>query len=351
MDLLNKLKELSSRVNELKESIQTEEATKNAFIMPFIQIMGYDVFNPLEVVPEFTADIGIKKREKVDYAICKNGNPLILIECKHWKEDLHVHSSQLKRYYNVTKAKFGVLTNGIRYRFYTDLEAVNIMDDKPFLEFDISNVKENTVSELSKFTKEKFDVEEIISSANILKYSMALKEIITREMVEPSEDFVRLFVKQIYSGKVTKHVIKDFTDIVKKVINQIYKDTVNDRLTTALANEEEEVISTPVESKIITTEEEIEGFHIVKSIVRENLDISRVVARDKQSYFGILLDDNNRKPICRLHFNGTKKYLGIINVTESDRTEEKVQLNSLDDIYNYSNRIKLTINSYLSLEH
>lgn len=351
MDLLNKLKELSSRVNELKESIQTEEATKNAFIMPFIQIMGYDVFNPLEVVPEFTADIGIKKREKVDYAICKNSNPLILIECKHWKEDLYVHSSQLKRYYNVTKAKFGVLTNGIRYRFYTDLEAVNIMDDKPFLEFDISNIKENTVAELSKFTKEKFDVEEIISSANILKYSMALKEIITREMVEPSEDFVRLFVKQIYSGKVTKHVINDFTDIVKKVINQIYKDTVNDRLTTALANEEEEVISTPVESKIITTEEEIEGFHIVKSIVRENLDISRVVARDKQSYFGILLDDNNRKPICRLHFNGTKKYLGIINVTESDRTEEKVQLNSLDDIYNYSSRIKLTINSYLSLEH
>lgn len=351
MDLLNKLRILSSRVNELKNNIKTEEATKNAFIMPFIQILGYDVFNPLEVIPEFTADIGTKKREKVDYAICKDDNPMILIECKHWKENLNIHSFQLQRYFNVTKAKFGVLTNGIIYRFYTDLEEVNVMDTKPFLEFDISNIKENIVVELGKFTKTNFDINKIISSANVLKYSMALKKIITKEMVDPSEDLVRLLVKQIYSGKVTKHVINDFTEIIKRVINQIYKDTVNDRLTTALSNEEADVIEDVVESKIITTEEEREGFHIVKSIVRKEVDVTRVVARDKQTYFGILLDDNNRKPICRLHFNGIKKYLGIITVLENDRTEEKILLESLNDIYNYSDRIKLTVNSYLNLEH
>ena len=150
MEFQNKVKGLAERVANLKENIQTEEATKNAFIMPFIQILGYDVFNPMEVIPEFTADIGIKKGEKVDYAILQDGNPIILVECKHWKENLDVHSSQLHRYFHATKARFGLLTNGLKYRFYTDLEQKNVMDTEAFLEFDIENIKENVINELKK---------------------------------------------------------------------------------------------------------------------------------------------------------------------------------------------------------
>ncbi|TKG94186.1 restriction endonuclease [Puteibacter caeruleilacunae] len=346
MEFQNKVKELAERVSNLKENIQTEEATKNAFIMPFIQILGYDVFNPMEVIPEFTADIGIKKGEKVDYAILQEQNPIILIECKHWKENLDAHSSQLHRYFHATKARFGLLTNGIKYRFYTDLEEKNVMDMEPFLEVDFEYVKENAVVELRKFQKSAFDVEKIIDSASGLKYSTAIKEILMEELSNPSEEFVKFFTKQIYTGKVvTKKVLEQFTEIVKKATNQAFKDIVNDRLQSALKKEEpviEEVVEVE-ESKIVTTEEELEGFHIVKSIVRAKVDINRIAARDTQSYFGVLLDDNNRKPICRLHFNGSNKYLGLFN---QDKKEERILLNNLDEIYQYSDRLLETVQMY-----
>lgn len=117
MDFADQLKVLAKRVASLKEQIQTEEAAKTSFIMPFFQLLGYDVFNPLEFVPEYTADVGIKKGEKVDYAILSDGLPIILIEAKWCGEDLGKHGGQLFRYFGTTKAKFGILTNGIEYRF------------------------------------------------------------------------------------------------------------------------------------------------------------------------------------------------------------------------------------------
>ena len=117
MELKLKLEQLHQRVNGLKDQIQTEEATKTAFVMPFIQILGYDIFNPTEVVPEFIADIGTKKGEKVDFVIKKEDEPILIIECKNWKENADAHNSQLHRYYHVSKARFGVLTNGIIYNF------------------------------------------------------------------------------------------------------------------------------------------------------------------------------------------------------------------------------------------
>lgn len=345
MEFQNKLKGLSERVSNLKENIQTEEATKNAFIMPFIQILGYDVFNPTEVIPEYTADIGIKKGEKVDYAIMQEGNPIILIECKHWKENLDIHSSQLHRYFHATKARFGLLTNGLKYRFFTDLAEKNVMDMEPFLEFDIENIKDNVLNELKRFQKASFDVDKIIDSASELKYSTAIKEILVQELTEPSEEFVRFFTKQIYSGKIiTKKVLEQFTGIVKKATNQAFKDIVNDRLQSALNKEEPVMEEEPQEeSQIVTTDEEVEAFHIVRSIVRTKIDVSRIIARDTKSYFGILLDDNNRKPICRLHLNGNKKHIGLFDL---NKKEERILLNNLDEIYLHTERLLETVLMY-----
>ena len=123
MDFIDKVKQLSTRISTMKDNISTEEATKTSMIMPFFQLLGYDVFNPLEFVPEYTADFGIKKGEKVDYAIMdENNQPVILVEAKWCGEPLDKHASQLFRYFSTTPAKFGVLTNGIIYRFYTDLD-------------------------------------------------------------------------------------------------------------------------------------------------------------------------------------------------------------------------------------
>ena len=347
MEFQDKLKELAEKVASLKESIQTEEATKNAFIMPFIQILGYDVFSPMEVIPEFTADIGIKKGEKVDYAILQDGDPVVLIECKNWKENLDAHSSQLHRYFHATTARFGFLTNGRKYKFYTDLEQKNIMDTEPFLEFDIENIKENIVNELKKFHKISFDVDKIVNTASGLRYSTAIKEVLVQELSEPSEEFVRFFTKQIVPGKsITKKILEQFTEIVKKATNQAFKDIVNERLQSALSKNEpalEEVEEVEEESKIVTTEQEREAYHIIRAILWTKVDISRIVERDTQSYFGVLLDDNNRKPICRLHLNGNTKYLGLF---DKEKKEERILLHSIDDIYLYTDRLVETVLMY-----
>ena len=208
MDFKDEIKQFGDRVEKLKSQIHTEEATKNAFIMPFIMALGYDVFNPLEVVPEYVADIGIKKGEKVDYAILKDGQPTILVECKHWSENLDVHNSQLFRYFHTTKAKFGLLSNGIIFRFYTDLVEKNKMDEKPFLEFNVTDIKDNQIEELKKFHKSYFDIDNIVNTASELKYMSELKALINVEFQNPTDNFVRHFAKQIHSGVLTAKLME-----------------------------------------------------------------------------------------------------------------------------------------------
>lgn len=341
MDFKDQITQLASRVEKILPQLKTEEATKNALIMPFIQVLGYDVFNPFEVNPEFIADIGSKKGEKVDYAIMQDGEPTILIECKHHLEKLDPHNSQLFRYFHTTKAKFGLLTNGLNYRFYTDLEEKNKMDSTPFLEFNITEIKETELVELKKFHKSYFDVESITNTASELKYLNELKTLLNKEMILPSENFVSFFTKQIYSGVLTAKVKEQFGPIIKRSFNLLISDAINERLKSALNQEKQIEVAEAVKleataepaSLIVTTEEELEGFYIVKSLLRQNIDSKRITYRDAQSYFAILLDDNNRKTICRLYLDGAKKYLVVL---DEAKKEVKYEINSLDEIYKYS---------------
>lgn len=352
MDFKDHIKQLGARVDNLKEQISTEEATKNAFIMPFLQILGYDVFNPLEVVPEFTADIGIKKGEKIDYAIFRDGNPTILVECKHWAQNLNLHDGQLLRYFHTSKAKFGLLTNGINYRFYSDLEEANKMDEKPFLEFNINDIKDTQIEELKKFHKTVFDAERIVNTASELKYTNELKLLFQQELNNPSPEFVRYFAKQVYPSLVTAKVLEQFTNLTKKSIQQHISELITERLKTALSKEDEAAKKeeeaeneerSARENKIVTTEEELEGFMIIKAILRQDIDASRVKYRDAQSYFAIMLDDNNRKTICRLYLNGGKKYLATI---DEQKKETKIEIASVDDIFSYQKELRNTVAFY-----
>lgn len=356
MDFKDSIKQLAEKINQLKDGIQTEEATKNAFIMPFIASLGYDVFNPLEVVPEMDCDLVKKKGEKIDYAIMRDGQPIMLIECKHWQQNLSLHDTQLKKYFVASKAKFGVLTNGIRYMFYTDLVDQNIMDDKPFLDFDITDIKDYQVEELKKFHKSYFDIDNILNSASELKYSQELKNIFATEIVEPTPEIVKYFAKKVYDGIITAKIQEQFTGLVKRAINSYISEQISKRLKTALHNEEQGDTNTaPVnevgntvkeveDSKIVTTEEELDGFMIVKALVRKVVDVDRIIYRDAQSYFAILLDDNNRKPVCRLYFNSkSKKY---ISTFDKERKEIKHEITSLNDIFNFEKELCETIKMY-----
>ena len=208
MDFSEQIKQFSERVSLMKDTISTEESTKMSLVVPLFQILGYDVFNPLEFCPEYTADVGIKKGEKVDYAILENGQPNILIECKSCTEQLEKHASQLFRYFSTTPAKFGILTNGIVYKFFTDLEESNKMDLVPFLVIDMCNIKDSLINELKKFCKDAYDKDKIFSTAEELKYTSLAKSVLAEIYDSPSEDFVRFFLNKIYEGQKNQKVIE-----------------------------------------------------------------------------------------------------------------------------------------------
>lgn len=356
MDFIDELQQLASKIPALCPILKTEEATKNALVMPFIKALGYDIFDPTEVIPEYIADVGIKKGEKVDYAIAKDDKIIMLWECKHCGGDLSLnHASQLFRYFAVTDARIAVLTNGVVYRFFTDLEAPNKMDDKPFLEINMLELNEALVAEVKKLTKPAFNLDELLTSAGELKYTREIKRMLGEQLENPTDEFVRMFATQLHSGSLTPKVREKFTDITRRGFHGFINDRINLRLKSAIdgggsvavqapvATMEkplpvETAAETPAANTPVTTEEEMEGYYIVKALLRDVVDPARIVHRDTQSYFGILLDNNNRKPLARLHFNNKgQKYIGIF---DESRNEERVAIATLNDIYQHADKLR-----------
>lgn len=357
------INEIATKITEHASNLLTEEATKTAIVMPFIsKVLGYDIFDPGEVMPEFISDVGTKKGEKVDFAILHDGEVQMLIECKPIGAPLNInHASQLFRYFHVTSARIGVLTNGQRWHFFTDLDRPNKMDEKPFLRLDLLDLDPHTLPELQKLTKSTFDLDSVLSAAEELKYVSDVKREIGRLFSDPSDDFVRLLAGLVYDRPLTAKVREFFTGITAKACNQWVADQVNERLKTALhgqgmtptvtapdpqpingsgdeATDDEQV------SDIETTMEELEGYNIIRAIAVAEVPVERIFARDTKSYFGVLIDDNNRKQICRLHFNRKQKYLGLFN---EDKVEERIPLDSVVDIYKHAERIRDAARRYL----
>lgn len=352
------LADMAAKVREYADSLTTEEATKTAIVMPFVsRVLGYDVFNPQEVVPEFVADVGIKKGEKIDFAILRDGLVQMLIEVKKIGEPLNLaHASQLVRYFHVSNARIGVLTNGREWNFYTDLDKPNIMDAAPFLRLDLLGIDPYILPDLKKVTKDTFDLESVLLAAGELKYVSSLKRAIAQQFESPSDDFVRLLAGTFYEGMFTQKVRELFSRLTSKALTQFINDSVNSRLKSALGGAAPAVGAAPQdapseaasapegEGSLETTLEEVEGFQIVRAIVAADVPFSRVVARDQKSYCGVILDDNNRKPICRLHFNHKQKYIGLF---DEEKVERREPLGSVEEIYNHAEELRETVRRYL----
>lgn len=365
MDFKDQIVQLSERISKQKDSIATEEATKTAFIMPMIATLGYDVFNPFEVIPELDCDLIKKKGEKIDYAIMKDESPILLIECKHCKQDLDLHDTQLQKYFVASKARFGVLTNGIEYRFYTDLEKINIMDDKPFLVVNMLDLSDADIEQLKKFHKSYYNEEDVLSTANDLKYTTEIKSILNNEFASPTAEFVRFFARQTYtSGQITSKVIDMFTPLVRKSISSVINDIISDRLNTAIKNSEHTSETLPVqnntsvnfptedtnkklpdgivymdkESGVVTTQEELDAYNIIRSILRKNIDVTRITYKDYKTYFVVNLDDSEWFWICRISIGARKKRIGI--PVDRYKSCEWIQIDNIDDIFKYADKLE-----------
>lgn len=362
MDFVDQLKQFSKRVEAIKDTIQTEEATKTAIIMPFFSMLGYDVFNPQEFVPEYTADVGIKKGEKVDYAIFQDGAPVILIECKSISENLDRHDSQLFRYFGTSTAKFSVLTNGLIYRFYTDLENPNKMDDAPFLTINILDIREHQVTELKKFCKSEFDIDSIFSTASELKYVHEFKNIFSAQLENPTDEFTRLFLQGCYTGQKNQNVIEKFRPVLKKALNDLISEMMNDKIKTALggsggivsvpepkpqpesAPTSEDKLQDKHVPAIVTTEEELEAYFIIKNMLSDIVDLHDITYKDTESYINVLYKGNTRKWICRLKLTETVKTL---IVPDENKKDIKYQLQDVYELRAHKNELADVLARYL----
>lgn len=352
MEFEEKIKNFATRIAEIKDNIKTEEATKTSIIMPFFQMMGYDVFNPKEFTPEYIADVGIKKGEKVDYAIVLNNELVMLIEAKSITEKLEKHDSQLFRYFGTSKAKFAILTNGINYKFYTDLEKENVMDNTPFLDIDLEKISDNEIQELKKFQKENFNVDEIFSTASDLKYLGMIKKVLKEEFANPSDEFVKLILnKEIYDGVKTTSIIEKYKPLLKKSINLYLNEVINNRLQNAIQKNDdsniligEEIVEEENEKdKIITTVEELQSYYIVKSILSEFCDSKKITYKDTVSYFGILYDNKVTKWLCRVYLKENVKF---VIIADENKNEIRYDIENVDDIYNFREQLLNRLNQF-----
>ena len=311
------------------------------------------------MVPEFTADVGTKKGEKVDYALMQAGKPIVVIEVKKYGSNLsQVEMSQLLRYFTVTDAHFGILTDGIVYRFFSDLDQPNVMDPTPFFQFNMLDFTDSEVEELKRFTKSAFDLEETLEAAATLKYTRGIKQVLARQLNNPDPEFTRLLARQVYSKPLTKPAMERFTEVVKQAFREFINDRINVTLKSALAREtteedpepepEEEVQHPVLDSGgIVTTAEELAGFEIVKDLLKDTVDLERVFMRDTKSYCGVLLDNNNRKSLCRLRFNReSAKRLGVF---DEGRREHTHIIDSLEEIRDYADQIRATANRLIAV--
>lgn len=344
MDFKEELKKHIKRVENVKDNLQTEEATKMALILPFFQLLGYDVFNTSEFCPEYTADIGIKKGEKVDYAILIAGEPVILVEAKAANKKLDNHKSQLFRYFVSTPAKFAILTNGIEYRFYSDLDEANKMDKDPFLTVNLLNAKDAQIAQLSKFQKDAFNISDILDSASLLKYVNIFKDYIDQQFQEPADEFVKLLLQPVYKGVKTQNVIERFRPVVAKAMTEYLTETLNEKLQAAL---ETTATTSANDINALKTNEHWEILNIVKEILQNVIDVRKVSLKYTSSYIAVLYEKNTRKWICRITLSSTQQSLVI---PDENKNELRFNIDDISDLFNYSEQIIESARRYLIVE-
>lgn len=325
------IKGLAKRISQVKDKAMTEESTKMSMILQFFQLLGYDVFDPTEFCPEYTADVGIKKGEKVDYVILINGQPVILVEAKAAGKKLDKHSSQLFRYFVTTPAKFAILTNGTVYKFYTDLEEQNKMDKDPFMEFDISDLSDKQITQIEKFHKKYLDMEEILNAASVLKYNNLFKKSIAQQLSNPSNDFVKIFIQPFYKGAKTQSVIEKFKPILKNSFQEYINEIASEKIKYIIDN-----TSTAVNDRRITTDEEWEAINLIKEILKDVIKPADISHKQTESYLAILYKNNTRKWICRINLYSAQK---TIIFPDENKKEQKYPVNSIDDINNFAENI------------
>jgi predicted type IV restriction endonuclease len=316
MAFADDIAKVAEQVRKRAEAVSGEEGTKMGLIVPFFSTLGYDVFDPTEVIPEYIADFAIKKSgqmEKVDYAISINNAIVMLVEAKARDKKPEAHDGQLKRYFNgLRSAKVAIITNGIEYLFFTDLRHENMMDEEPFFIFNVLDYDQKQVENLKFFHRENFDALVIKRHAEEMVYLSGMTQLVDNLLRSPSDEFIRFLVSQLgnvgsryaIESRINNRIIEKFRPIVKKSIQgslvELMTQSINKEMGQAsyisspiqLIEEVEEIQDVPEQDlediRVETTDEELEAFEKIKSIAaRSNAHSLEVKYKDVVSYFGV----------------------------------------------------------------
>ena len=320
----------AEHVKKVAHICTTEETTKQALILPLLDILGFSAFDPNKVRAEYQADFpGAKSGERVDYALFCNGAPVMFIEAKSYTENLSNHCPQLSRYFNATpEVAICAITNGREWRFFTDLSNKNIMDSEPFLTVDVTMLNENDMAQLYQFRHDKFQPDALRSLAEESIYLTAFTESITESLKEVDLDFVRYVAGR---ANIQRQFTQRYLESIRHIVKQAVQNTVSSMVVSGLSapkvqeeaapieKEQEdptEPIIDPENNKIVTTYAERRLFDLVKSILPDDASIE---AKDTESYFGVLVDGKSNRWILRYFDNKQRpSVIFPIELEESD---------------------------------
>ena len=318
-----------SHVKKHHSACKTEEASKTALILPmFSDVLGYNVIDPSVFVPEYVTDIGAKRGEKVDYAILRDNSPEILIEAKWSGTSLDGESSQigyvsqLFRYFSLTSAKIGILTNGIEYRFYGDLDSNHQMDEDHFYQFNVLNMSEEDMEYLYRFHYSSFNSKKIIDDASEKKTHSDIKQLLKKLVTDPDNDFTGYIMKRLGASRRTKGLVQNYQPIVKQIMKEIVSEgiTVDDK-----------------SPEIVTTQEELAAYYIIQTLIHKTIDPSRVKYKDSKTYFTVNIDGLTTHWICRL-LPSSKGQWQIVIPVKDNKNPEKIILNDNTDLFELQNK-------------
>ena len=342
MEFHNIIYALSEKVVKNKEHCSTEEATKTSLILPFITALGYDTTDPLEVLPE--APCAIKGFDRIDYILAHRGEYRILVECKHWKENLDNHVKQLEQYFMAAlkpyRTRVGILTNGIEYRFFADTDRANLMDDEPFFVFDISKPTDEAIECLKMFRRDVFDADRIVERGRKIKFDDKLHRIVDKELSSPSDELVNFFWYKIYPSKRLPKQRENFTQQIKDEIANYTLSRINRAVETSNC-----IFEQPQQEATTELPAEVnEALSIIQDILKHKLEPSRISAESHYGYFSVRLDNNQWRPICKLHLSGNSRWISVGRYWPPSRkfytsTQYKHELNAISEIRNYAQEL------------
>lgn len=338
-EFISKIHKHAEHIKKVAEHCTTEETTKQALILPMLDILGFNAYDPTKVQAEYRAEYrGVKSTDRIDYALMLNGEPVAFIEAKSYGEELSNHEGQLERYFNsATNVLIAAITNGVEWRFFTDLNEKNTMDEDPFLVVDFSKLEESQISRLYHFRRDGFKPDHLKEIAEESVYLNLFTDTIRNNLREPGIEFLRFIARQ---SEIRRQLNAGFLESIAPIVKRAVGSAISDMVVSGLSAKQEpekqehivevDIYADQVDAdnpKIITTYQERQIYDFTKSLLPEVED--RLISRDTESYFTVLYDGKTNRWLFR-YYGDRKEPIIVLPIDITAQMQKEIERAGLE---------------------